>query len=340
MKRKILAAVLMLAMVMGLLAGCSSAGSGSSGNDTPGNDAPGSSANDAGSTPEAQDDGFVVGLAMHNQTADFTVQVYETFKEGIEAMGGTVVMTDASGDASLQVNQINDLVVQNVDYIVVCPQDASALGAALAEANEAGIPVVNLDSKVCDEDLDKVVCVISSANYEGGYVLGEWVAAHCESGDELAYINYPQIEAIAIRFNGMVDAIGASGKDITLYEQIMTDTSKTVNYCEDLLMAHPDLRGIIGLNDAIAMTAYSVLSENQVEDPLTAGFDGSPAGKQSIAAGEMTGTVVNSPVSLAKAAVDVVKILREGGTVDFEIPVSMWIIDAANLSEYGMDGWN
>lgn len=113
-----------------------------------------------------------------------------------------------------------------------------------------------------------------------------------------------------------------------------------MNYCEDLLMAHPGLDGIIGLNDSFAMTAYSVCVEYNVENPLTAGFDGSPAGKQSIAAGELTGTVVNSPVSLAKAAAEAVKTLRAGGELDFEIPVSMWIIDKDNLDEYGTDGWN
>lgn len=283
---------------------------------------------------------FTVGLAMHNQSADFTVQLYNTFKEQIEEMGGTVVMTDANADSSLQVNQINDLIIQQVDYIVVCPQDASALGAALDEANAAGIPVINLDSKVDDADLDKVVCVISSDNYGGGYTLGEWIAEHLEDGDELAYLDYPQIEAIAIRYEAMCDAVKDSGKDITLYQQIVTDLSKTVNYCEDLLMAHPKLSGIIGLNDALAMTAYSVCKEFDVENPLTAGFDGSPAGKQSIAAGELTGTVVNSPVSLATEAANVVKTLHEGGTVEFEIPVKMWIIDATNVEEYGLEGWN
>lgn len=213
--KKIIALLISLTMILCLFAGCGGdkAPDGTTANNTPTNNS-----NKEDPTPGDTDDGFVVGLAMHNQTADFTVQLYNTFKEEIEAMGGTVVMTDANGDAATQVNQIDDLIIQEVDYIVVCPQDASALGSALSNANEAGIPVVNLDSKVCDEDLDKVECVISSANYEGGYTLGEWVAAHCEDGDEIAYLDYPQIEAIAIRFEGMVDAIEDSGKDITLYQ--------------------------------------------------------------------------------------------------------------------------
>lgn len=279
-------------------------------NDTPNNTAD-NAANDTPATSETSSneedsdaDGFTVGLAIHNQTIEMTITLYETLKAGVEKLGGTLVMADANSDASTQVRQIEDFVTQQVDYIVVCPVDSKALGSALDMANAANIPVINLDSAVCEEDLSKVVCVISSDNYGGGVAVGEWLVDHLEDNATIGIMNYPQLEAINIRTVALMEVLENSGKNINMVYKDVTDPNAIVALCEDMLMANPDMIGFFGITDDWSITAYSVCKEYGIENPVCIGFDGSPAGKQAINADLLSGTCVNSPKSLANAAAE------------------------------------
>ena len=96
----------------------------------------------------AADDGEVfIGLAMHNQTETWAVQFADTFKEEAEAAGAKVAVTDANSTPANQVSQIEDLVAQGIDVLVVLPADYTALGNALKVAKDAGVKIVNADSK-------------------------------------------------------------------------------------------------------------------------------------------------------------------------------------------------
>ena len=286
------------------------------------------------------DEGFTVGLAIHNQTIEMTITLYETLKARVEELGGTLIIADANSDASTQVRQVEDFVTQQVDYIVVCPVDSKALGSALDTANAAGIPVINLDSAVCDEDLSKVVCVISSDNQGGGEAVGQWLVDRLEDNATIGIMNYPQLEAINIRTVALMDVLENSGKNINMVYKDVTDMNAIVAMCEDMLMANPEMVGFFGITDDWSITAYSVCKEFGIEEPLCIGFDGSPAGKQAIAAGQLSGTCVNSPKSLANAAAEVIEKLENNEEVEFNIATSMWVIDIDNVEEYGLEGWN
>lgn len=289
-----------------------------------------------------EEDELVVGLAIHNQTIEFTITLYETLKEDVEAMGGRLIMSDANSDASKQVNQIEDFVTQQVDYIVVCPVDSMALGGALQTANDAGIPVINLDSAVTDEDLDKVVTVISSDNEGGGKAVGEWLAANLPENAIFGIINYPQVQAIDIRTQAMINVLNEKRPDVTqLYHNLTSDeTANIAGYFENTITANPGICGFFTVMDSWGLTCYEVCQTAGIENPVVIGFDGSPAGKQAIRDGKYSATCVNSCKSLAHEAAKVIETLQNGGTPEKAIATSMWVIDKANVEEYGYDSFN
>ena len=53
----------------------------------------------------------------------------------------------------LQTNDIEDLIQQQVDYLIVNPTDSSAISSAVESANNEGIPVITLDRSVDKETL-------------------------------------------------------------------------------------------------------------------------------------------------------------------------------------------
>jgi ABC-type sugar transport system substrate-binding protein len=86
------------------------------------------------SMPQLDNDGFKANLVGIKQFA--------------EANGIELLVTDAKTMADVQMQQVEDLITKKVDAIVMCPVDSGALAAAVAKANEAGIPVVSFDRNI------------------------------------------------------------------------------------------------------------------------------------------------------------------------------------------------
>lgn len=287
------------------------------------------------------DNEIFIGLAMHNQTETWAVQFAKSFQEAAEADGAKVSVTDANATPANQVSQIEDLVAQGIDVLVVLPADYTALGNALKTAKDAGVKIVNADSKVDEADQDLVDCFVTADAYKGGYTAGEYFADVLPQGATIGTLNYSQLSVIADRFIGMADAFKDKGRDdIKVIEKDCTDLSAIATYTEDMLMSNPEISAFLCLNDNTALTCYGTCKQLGYPDIQVIGFDGSPAGKQSIAAGEMTGTMVYSPVDLAKTSEQAAIKLAKGENVDKETQVEMYLIDKDNISQYSLDEWN
>lgn len=286
------------------------------------------------------EDTLRIGLSMHNQTADWAVQFKDTFLALGEENGIDVVWNDANSVAATQVDNIDDLLAQDIDVLVVVPADYTALGQALAAAKELGVKVVNADSKVVEEDQQFVDCFVTADCYEGGKTCGKYLAEFFPEGATIGGLNYPQIAVIADRFTGTQDAWDELGRDdLILIDKTCTDLNAIATYTEDMLMANPEIDGFVCLNDNTALSCYAACVQLDRPDCVVIGFDGSPAAKQSIANGEMTATLVYSPVDMATYSFDAAAKLARGEEAEQEVKVEMWMINPDNIAERDLENW-
>ena len=330
--KRILAALLASAALLALAACGNSDGGGKS--------STGDQSSTTSGSGSGEKDQLFIGLAMHNQTEDWAVQFANTFRSEAEAAGAKVAVTDANSTAANQVSQIEDLVAQGIDVLVVLPADYTALGNALKQAKDKGVKVVNADSKVDEGDQALVDCFVTADCYTGGYNAGLYLAEALPENAVLGELNYPQLSVIAVRFDGMRDALADKGRtDVTFVSKDCTDLSAIATYTEDLLIANPEISAFLCLNDNTALTCAGTCKQMGKEGILIIGFDGSPAGKQSIAAGEMTGSMVYSPVDLAKTSCEAAVKLASGQDVEKETMVEMWMINPENIGQQSLDSW-
>lgn len=105
-------------------------------------------------------------------------------------------------------------------------------------------------------------------------------------------------------------------------------------------MANPEICGFVCLNDNTALSCYSACEQLGYTDQIIIGFDGSPAGKQSIADGQLTATMVYSPIDLANSALEVAKSVCSGGEYEKESQVDMWMISSENIEEFDLESWS
>ena len=117
--------------------------------------------------PPPKSGGGTIGVSVLTMTNPFFKQIVDTITEEAKKNGMDVVAVSGEFDASRQYGQVKEFVVKKVSAIVLTPCDSKAVGAAIKEANAAGIPVFTADIACLAPDA-KVVCHIATDNYSGG----------------------------------------------------------------------------------------------------------------------------------------------------------------------------
>lgn len=158
MKKKILGALLSVAMVATMLVGC-----GTNQASAPADDAAATednTADDAAPADDAADDaapaaeanGKKVGVAMPTQSSERWINDGANMKEQLEALGYEVDLQYAEDDVQMQVSQIENMIASGVNCLVIASIDSSALVNVEAQAKEAGIPIIAYDRLLMDTD--------------------------------------------------------------------------------------------------------------------------------------------------------------------------------------------
>lgn len=156
MKKKILSALLSVAMIATLLVGCGGSNASTTTADTPSTDSAANSAADGGNTadaaPVAEANGKKVGVAMPTQSSERWINDGANMKKQLEALGYEVDLQYAEDDVQAQVSQIENMIASGVNCLVIAAIDSSALVNVEAQAKDAGIPVIAYDRLLMDTD--------------------------------------------------------------------------------------------------------------------------------------------------------------------------------------------
>ncbi len=151
MKKRILSAMLSLAMVATLFAGCG-------GEKAASGDASG---------------GKKVGVAMPTQSSERWINDGANMKTELEKLGYEVDLQYAEDDVQMQVSQIENMIASGVSCLVIASIDSSALVNVEAQAKEAGIPIIAYDRLLMDTD---AVSYYATFDNKGvGTAIGEYI---------------------------------------------------------------------------------------------------------------------------------------------------------------------
>ena len=141
-RNRILAALLAAAMVMGVTA-CGNSGDGSKG----------------GGSGEGSKGGYKIGLtnsfngnSYRQQMEAYAQEAADELKEAGEISEFTIV--EANNDASKQVQQIENFILEGMDAIIIDPISATALTGAIQEASDAGIPCIIINDGPVESDAE------------------------------------------------------------------------------------------------------------------------------------------------------------------------------------------
>ena len=129
--------------------------------------------------------------------------IADTLTDEARKYGYEVVVTSGEFDVARQRNQVKDFIVRKVSAIVLCPTDSKAIGTAIQEANQAGIPVFTADLACPGPRGSKWSSHIATDNYAGGKEAGKaMIEALGEAGGKVVVLHYEQAESCLLRVQG------------------------------------------------------------------------------------------------------------------------------------------
>ena len=209
------------------------------------------------SAPDNDDD-ILIGASLLTMQDDF----YITLDKGLHDAAAKikehhVIVQSRNADLKLskQISDIEDFMMQNVDLLIVSPVSITALGPTLDEAHSRGIPVITVDIR---SETGHVDCHIMSDDVKAGEICGEFAAELLNQKGEIGIITHPVLTSGINRVKGFQKTL-EKYPDIQIVSELNAESrrEKAMSLMEDMLISHPDVDCVFGINDIMTLGAMA-----------------------------------------------------------------------------------
>jgi len=263
----------------------------------------------------------------------------DAFSARAAELGWDVNVIDTAGDVAAVIARIEDSVTQGVDAIVI-NVDPAQVGAGLAAAAAAGIPVVGMDAG--NDPL--VAANITSNGYAMAAETAVYVANRIGGAGNVVMFTFDPFPPVQAR-GVIADAVFANHPDITVIDRITPDVSDggiadARAQMEAVLAANPEPGSIAAVWAAWDQPALGALQAieaagRQGEGIVITGIDANPQARDAIAAGgNFEASVAQDFAGIGTATADTVARLLAGeALLQTVIYVPTVLITAANVAQ-------
>lgn len=278
------------------------------------------------------------GILMKTLANPFWGAMGEGVEEGAKGSGVDYYIQAVESDqaAESQLNVCNTMLERSPVAMITAAINSTNLLPCLKKAQESGIKVVdldgNLDPAILDAEGVDITFSIGSDNVLAGAQGAEYMVSQLgadASGPVLVIEGLSGNITGEKRARGFADKLAelAPGLEIVASLPGDWDRGKAANITNDILTRNPDLVGIFAANDGMALGAVeSVFAAGKGGDVIIIGVDGNSDAVKSINSGRLTASVAQLPYLVGKQALENVKIVVEGGSVESSIIVPTLVL--------------
>ncbi len=287
-------------------------------------------------TPGGESKKYVIGMSQCNRGEPWRVQMDTDVAEAAKAHPElTVLFKDAQNKAEMQQSHVREFVQQKVDLIIISPKEARPLTKPVAEAMDAGIPVIVLDRKV---EGDKFTCFIGADNVKIGREAGKYLVKLLGGKGEIVELkglmtSTPGQE----RHNGFMEGIAGSQIKVIFEADCQWLEPNAQREMKSALSRFPNIDAVYGHNDPSAHGAYLAARQEGKGREKTIKFIGIDAlpheGVRYVKDGVLTATF-QYPTG-GKEAIDTALKILKGEQVEKTITLGTRIFTADNVDAGG-----
>jgi len=277
-------------------------------------------------------DGISACLITKTETNPFFVKMREGAQEAAEEHGIDLATYAGKFDTDFesQIAAIETCVANGTNGILITPSIPDALTTVVANARDAGVLVIALDTPF--DPIDAADMTFATDNFEAGRLAGAW--ARATMGEEAAAnakiaglnIDPAQPTVGVLRNQGFMEGFGIElgdpnrwgdeddprivGNDVT-----QGNPEGGRKAMENLLAIDPDINVVYAINEPAASGAWEAMKAmgTNPDDVIITGVDGGCPGVKDVEAGIIDATSQQYPLLMAKLGVEAIKTFTETG---------------------------
>jgi ribose transport system substrate-binding protein len=272
-------------------------------------------------------DTMTIGITQNNVGVDSYQTTYEqAFIAAAEANPAIdTVVLDAGGDVARQIAQMEDLIQQGVDAIIIWPTNGEAVIPAVRKASQADIPVIVTNSNIAEQGFDFVASFSGPDNITQGARAAEIMCEKFTADgvqDEARVVQIsgqPGYTTAIERAKGFEDRLPEVCPNVTLVETQPGDWNreKSQQVMEAFLIKYDDIDGVYAGDDNMGVGALNAAKAAGREGIVFVGATNFAVGYEAMEAGDYWGSIYQSPVDDAEAALQTAIDVLEGKDVPF-----------------------
>lgn len=282
-----------------------------------------------------------VALVMKTLNNPFFIDMERGARLAADSLGVELIVQapEREIDVEKQMQIIENLIQARVDALCITPSGSREILPAIARANEAGVPVLIVDTRIDEEAARRtgihIETFIGSDNYQGGRLAGQYVVQRFHGRARVAILEgIPGHETGDSRLRGFLDAIAdAAGIQVVASQPANWERDQGYTVFQNILQAHPDIQVLFACNDMMALGALEAIAEAGKSGAIEViGFDAVEDARRAIREGRMAASVAQFPFDMGRIAIETAVRVLKGESVPAEIPVRIQLITRETLN--------
>lgn len=310
--------------------------------ETPAADAPAADA-PAEEAPAAETEAPKEGLKVAISLAEYNEwnKLYEAVvKEKCDEWGWTYEIFDSKQDASTQIDQVNSIIAQGFDAMTIQAVDNAALAPVVGQAADQGVIVVDHYGFADELGIsDKIYKVLFGQKESGILQAQEYIKLAGESGKVAIIAGLTGADNAQQRTAGFEEVLSQYPDiEIVATQYCDWDTQKAQAAAEDIITANPDLKAFLVQDDGMSKGVWNAIEAAGKQDDIIIASQGFYEWSiPYIKEGKFAFTITYPAGFFSRDALDLIKAVSEGQTVDRVQYLGMELVTAENADTAAHD---
>ena len=241
---------------------------------------------------------LTIGFAQSGNPNPWMVALTESMQDQADKIGYNYIYTDANDDMATHVANIEDMLEQDLDYLVIAPIEDTGLESVLASAKEKGVPVITTGRTTTGE---YVTTVYSDQAWEGERA-AEIIGEHKADAKVVELRGIEGTSSVSGREEGFRKIMAESFPDMEIIAEQTCNFSRqeAMDAMTNVIQANgaDAIDAVFCHNDDMALGALQAIKDAGLtpgKDIVVVGIDGQKEAWEAVKSGEMLGSVQCSP---------------------------------------------
>lgn len=332
MKKRLLSLTLAAIMALGVMTGCSSSSSTTESTTTE------STTTEAATTEASGTEGKHIAFMVKNTNSEYWITMINAVEERCAEYGWTVdilapIVAESNEE---QIQLIEQALINPPDLFCIVPADSAGITPAIEAINDAGIPVINVNTMFFDEEIE-CLTFVGIENYDAGVTIAEGALELLPDGGNVLLLEGTTGSQTSIdRMAGAWEVFNENPQMVILDSQPANFARvEAMTVTQNLLQKYPDVDLIWSAAGEMAIGAAEALTQAGRSDTVqNVTMNGFSDMIMAYLDGRVTLTYDDAPHLQGSTAIDLAYAYFNGETVDRYNYIDMVRVDESNIDSY------